>query len=92
MKRYLTLDVTHLSEDGLSKFLNNVTNEIGHSDYCRAVEVQAYGLFNRKYVEIKGETDYLYENLGKQVICGIVSKVVYEFPSVEYVFRRRKRK
>jgi hypothetical protein len=87
MKRYLTLDVTALSNKATTSLLERIVEQASDFGMCKAVQVAAFKNSSRKYLAVSGESHILYQTAARDVMLEMISPLWEGLPvkTVGYV-------
>ncbi|MGV8087082.1 MAG: hypothetical protein ACP5N1_05625, partial [Candidatus Woesearchaeota archaeon] len=85
LERYITLDVTDLSEKQLSLLINTVVDKTQDFSLCKMVQVAGFKNDEKKYLAISGESHRLYSNSVKSSMHDRLKSVFSEFPVTDIV-------
>ncbi len=84
MRRYVTLDVTKLSEKQVSGLLEKLVREATDFHLCKLVQVSGFNKEGRRYVTVSGESHRIWQISVKNAMLEKLTDITDKLP-VEYV-------
>lgn len=75
MRRYVTLDITALSNKATTSLLESIVGQASDFGMCKAVQVAAFKKEDKRYLAVSGESHALYQREARDVMLEEIGRL-----------------
>jgi hypothetical protein len=82
LRRYATLDVTHLSKDQTTNLIKNLLRTSARFNLCKTVQVAGFNTEGRRYLTVSGESHAMFSGSTKSSMRKLMEPTTRGMPVV----------